>query len=276
MKIVKSPLRYPGSKQKFCDTFYKVLYNNNIKPKIFIEPFAGGASISLFMLQNGLADKIVLIEKDSLLASFWKTVFFDSDWLIKEIQKLSINVDTWIYFKNYNPRSIRKKALKCLFMNRTCFSGILKAGPLGGMNQKSNYKIDCRFNKNTIIDTISHLSKYKDKILLIEEGDYKDILEKRIDLINKDTFIYFDPPYVNKAKGLYNHFFYDDDHLDLKYIIEKINCNWLLSYDYEPSLNNLYLEFSNCGFFDIRYSITSNNNRPQKKEFLATNLELNF
>ena len=75
MKIVKSPLRYRGSKQKFCDTFYKVLYNNNIKPKIFIEPFAGGASISLFMLQNGLADKIVLIEKDSLLASFWKTVF---------------------------------------------------------------------------------------------------------------------------------------------------------------------------------------------------------
>ena len=74
---------------------------------------------------------------------------------------------------------------------------------------------------NTIIDTISHLSKYKDKILLIEEGDYKDILEKRTDLINKDTFIYFDPPYVNKAKGLYNHFFYDDDHLDL---FEELNA----------------------------------------------------
>lgn len=70
MKIVKSPLRYPGSKQKFCYTFKKILDNNNIKPKIFIEPFAGGASISLFMLQNELADKIVLIEKDSLLASF--------------------------------------------------------------------------------------------------------------------------------------------------------------------------------------------------------------
>jgi len=36
MKIVKSPLRYPGSKQKFCETFKNILDKNNIKSKLFI------------------------------------------------------------------------------------------------------------------------------------------------------------------------------------------------------------------------------------------------
>ena len=274
MKIVKSPLRYPGSKQKFCETFINILDKNNIKPKLFIEPFAGGASVSLFMLQNNLTEKIALIEKDPLISSFWKTVFFDSDWLIKNIKKINITLDTWKYYKKYNPRTTRNKALKCLFMNRTCFSGILKAGPIGGYKQESEYKINCRFNKHNIIHTIETLAKYKNKISFIEEGDYQDVINKYKYLIDKDTFIYFDPPYVNKAKDLYNFYFLENDHQRLKKFIYSIDNNWLLSYDFEPSLNELYKSFSNCGYFDIIYTTTSCNHRPKKQEFLATNLKI--
>jgi hypothetical protein len=44
----------------------------------------------------------------------------------------------------------RDIAVKCLFLNRTTFSGILhgRAGPMGGRKQQSDYKIDCRFNKD--------------------------------------------------------------------------------------------------------------------------------
>lgn len=274
MKIVKSPLRYPGSKQKFCQTLANILNKNNIKPKLFIEPFAGGSSISLYMLQNNLTEKIALIEKDPLISSFWKTVFFDSTWLIKKIKKIDVTLDTWKYYKKYTPRTTKNKALKCLFMNRTCFSGILKAGPIGGYKQESKYKINCRFNKTAIINTIETLSKYKDKVSFIEEGDYQDILNNYKHLINEDTFIYFDPPYVNKAKDLYNFYFLENDHQRLKNFICTLNNNWLVSYDYEPPLNKLYKSFSNCCFFDITYTTTSNNYRPKKQEFLASNLIL--
>jgi DNA adenine methylase len=42
--------------------------------------------------------------------------------------------------------------MKCLFLNRTTFSGILhgRAGPIGGRRQTGPYKIDCRFNKVTL------------------------------------------------------------------------------------------------------------------------------
>jgi DNA adenine methylase len=276
MKIVKSPLRYPGSKQKLCKIFSSILESNNVRPKLFIEPFAGGASVSLFMLQNDLTDAIALIEKDPLLASFWKAVFFDSEWLIKKIKKIDVTVDNWKYYKKYQPRTTRNKALKCLFLNRTCFSGILKGGPIGGLEQKSNYKINCRFNKDNLIHIIQTLAEYKNRVAFIEEGDYQNILNKQNHLINNDTFIYFDPPYVKKAKGLYNFYFLDKDHYNLKDYIQTLQINWLLSYDYAPSLTDLYTIFSNTNLINITYTAPTSHARTETKEFVASNLKLDF
>lgn len=274
IKIVKSPLRYPGSKYKFCHFFLTILQNNNICPELFIEPFAGGSSVSLFLLQNNFVQNIALIEKDPLVASFWKTVFFDTEWFIREIEKLEVTLDKWNYFRQYSPKTVRAKAIKCLFQNRTSFSGILKAGPIGGQKQISKYKIDCRFNKNELINRIKTLSAYKERVLFIEEGDYELILEANKKLFPSNTLIYFDPPYVNKAKDLYNFYFQREDHIRLKDFIKKLEYNWLLSYDYEPPINQLYQEFSQSGFFDITYTTTSNIHRPKKKEFVASNLKL--
>lgn len=275
-KIVTSPLRYPGSKQKFCTTLQKIMQSNGIKPDLFIEPFAGGASVSLYMLQHNYVNRIALIEKDPLVASFWHTVFFEPEWLIKEIKKLKVSLDEWHHFKKYKPKVKRTQALKCLFLNRTNFSGILKAGPIGGQKQISQYKIDCRFNKKAIIEKIEILSSYRDRVLFIDESDYQTSLKNRQQYINKDTFIYFDPPYVNKAKDLYNFYFKEKDHLALKQLIENLNSKWLLSYDYEPPLSDLYKSFAQYGFFDIRYTTSSNKERIFKKEFIASNLNLNI
>lgn len=275
-KIVRSPLRYPGSKQKFTHVFMQILNKNGIKPELFIEPFAGGASLSLFLLQSNIVNNIGLIEKDPLVASFWKTVFFDSDWLIKKIKKIDVTIEKWNYFKKYKPRTTRTKALKCLYLNRTNFSGILKAGPMGGQQQKSEYKIDCRFNKKKLAYQIELLSTYKERVSFIEEGDYLDVLRKELANFDKKTFIYFDPPYVNKAKGLYNFYFNDKNHIELRNFIKSLKHNWLLSYDYTPSIEDLYSDTSlfNKGLFDITYTTTSHSIRLPKKEFLASNLQL--
>lgn len=272
-KIVKSPLRYPGSKSKFCVTLHKIMKANNISPDLFIEPFAGGMSVSLFMLQNNYTNKIALIEKDPLVASFWHTVFYESDWLINEIQKMPITLEQWHYFKNYEPKTKRAQGLKCLFLNRTNFSGILKAGPIGGKKQISQYKIDSRFNKDNIINRIQTLSLYRDRVLFIDGCDYLNSMNKRKEYINKSSFLYFDPPYVNKAKYIYNYYFNYQDHLNLKRLIQNLNSDWLLSYDYEPVLNGLYKTFANYRFFDMCY-MASTRERVVKKEFIASNLTL--
>lgn len=60
-----SPLRYPGAKGKLAPYVAEALRLSRLRPKLFVEPFAGGASVSLHVLQAGLAEKIGLGERSA-------------------------------------------------------------------------------------------------------------------------------------------------------------------------------------------------------------------
>ncbi len=142
---ILSPLRYPGAKRRLAGYLAQVLRLNKLRPKLFVEPFAGGASVALALLNDGLVEKIALGERDPLVAAFWKTVFRDPEWLVQEIQRIPVTIQKWRYFRTGKFRTDRDRALACLFLNRTSFSGILSdtAGPIGGYKQQSPYRIDC-------------------------------------------------------------------------------------------------------------------------------------
>jgi DNA adenine methylase len=80
-----SPLRYPGAKRWMCDYISRSIHRNDLLPALFVEPFAGGASVSLSQLRAGLTDKVILNDRDPQIASFWATVFFDTDWLVRQV-----------------------------------------------------------------------------------------------------------------------------------------------------------------------------------------------
>ena len=52
-----SPLRYPGGKADFVDTFHKILVASNHHGLPIVEPYAGSAAISLGLLEAGAAPK---------------------------------------------------------------------------------------------------------------------------------------------------------------------------------------------------------------------------
>jgi len=127
-----SPLRYPGSKNSLVNYIIDALMINSFKPSVYVEPFVGGGSIAINLLANELVDQVVLIDRDPWITGFWKDVFFDTDWIIEQIQNIEVNIENWNLYKNSKPRTIREQAITCLFLNRTSFSGILenRAGPL--------------------------------------------------------------------------------------------------------------------------------------------------
>ncbi len=52
---ILSPMRYPGSKRRLANYIAHTLELSDIEPRLFVEPFAGGASVALQLLNDRAA-----------------------------------------------------------------------------------------------------------------------------------------------------------------------------------------------------------------------------
>lgn len=281
-----SPLRYAGSKRRFSTYVAQTMLLNNLRPELYVEPFAGGASVALYLLQHDLVDRIGLIDADPLVSSFWKVIFdkAHSGWLLDQIDTIEVTIETWHAMKASKPRTIREKALKCLFLNRTSFSGLLtdNAGPIGGMSQGSPYKIDCRFNRSAIIDRIVQVANLSDRVAFVWSTDWlngmRRLETKQIEgeLPKRNVLFYFDPPYFEKAARLYRKHFDAAQHRQLRDFLLAFNDPWILSYDSAQKFQALYSDeqFENAEEIEHIYSlsISSNGGRPKATEVVLSNL----
>lgn len=92
-------------------------------------------------------------------------------------------------------------------MNRTNISGIINGGPIGGKNQNSKYKIDCRFNKEKLIKKIKKISSYNSRIKLTNLDANDFILREIPKYDEKSTFIFLIRHIINKEKICIYHLF---------------------------------------------------------------------
>lgn len=275
-----SPLRYPGAKRWMSRYICRSITYNDIRPECFVELFAGGASVSLAQLHYNLVDCVALIDRDPLVASFWQTVFFDTDWLVDEIWKTIVTVEKWKHLRNQRPTTIRERAFKCLYLNRTSFSGILakSAGPIGGNSQESKYKIDCRFNKETLIKRIQTISKYSNRVLFVWNLHWRNAVSriKYLQLIGslpQSMLFYLDPPFYKKANKLYTYFFRKEDHMALRDFLGDFDKPWILSYDSCPEVISMYKDLKCCASnVNLIYTTSQKGKRGIGKELIVSNL----
>jgi len=239
-----SPLRYPGGKGKLAE-FVKIIFKrNDLLEGYYIEPYAGGASIALSLLFSGYASKIIINDFDKSIFSFWHSVINETDELCKLINDSPINVDVWRQQKEIQKQkeeaSLLQLGFSTFFLNRTNRSGIITAGVIGGNDQLGNYKIDARFNKKDLISRIQQIGKRADSILLYNL-DAIELIRNISSELPEKTLIYFDPPYYIKGKQLYANHYKHEDHLLVSQMINGIfEHKWLVSYDNEKEIRNLY------------------------------------
>ena len=284
----KSPLRYPGSKRRLVSIIREALEINNLRPEFYIEPFVGGGSVFLHLLQHEMVEKVILVDRDPWIASFWQTVFFDTDWLLGKIETTPITLENWYAFKHLKPDGIREQALTCLFLNRTSFSGILEkhVGPLGGKNQTSPYKIDCRFPKDRLIQQIQEISSFKDQVFAVWNLDWFDAMQKIENeqvagTISTDSiFFYLDPPFFEAADKLYRFYFDQAEHIALRDYLEHLQSPWILSYDFTEKVNELYGKIIETGTngtkhrqVEFLYTLATLPKRRKGQEVLLSNLK---
>lgn len=280
---ILSPLRYPGSKRRLASFIAHTLELNDLEPPLFVEPFAGGSSVALQLLHDERVEMIGLADRDPLIAAFWQTVFWDTEWLVKQISTISVTLTNWRRKKHSKPRSRRQRAIKCLFLNRTSFSGILAsdAGPIGGYGQKSDYKIDCRFPRDRLIKRVRQAAALRDRVAFV----WNDSWEKTIAKVQQfeqagvfprgSAFFYLDPPFFEKADALYPHFFTDEDHQDLRNRIIRFRRRpWMISYDASPRAVELYDHRASNVHVELLYSSSGSRKQHGEREVIITNLPI--
>lgn len=263
MKTI-SPLRYPGGKTALAD-----IIEHKIKTAgsdHYAEPFAGGAGAGLCLLINGHIKTLCLNDKDPAIYSIWQCILNDTDRFIKFIETVPIDINEYQRQKQHYANGINNNLpsfeLGCaaFFLNRTNVSGVITGGPIGGYNQSGKYKLDCRFGRKKLIEKTELVAKHRSNIRIYN----CDAIEFIDSHISPDTFLYIDPPYMQKAKDLYRKSFDVNDHKRLHDKLLQINNPWLLSYDDNPAIRDIYTD---CIVWPV-YLLHSAANNGRKQELL--------
>ena len=255
-----SPFRYPGGKSSFLKFYEPHLDNLMAGSKTFVDVFAGGGSVACYIAKRYPIVDVVMNDVDSDMAAFWQVISEGKNFY--ELTKLIMKEPTVKLFRHLRgstSASLVESAYRAIFFNRCTFSGIAKSGPLGGYEQKSSYKIDCRYNKLDIIEKVANLMELFEGRLTVTCEDFRQVIPQYT------KGIYCDPPYYQKGKQLYRSYFIEQDHIDLKKQLR--GKKFLLSYDTCPFVDNLWWDYKRIPV-PTRYTINKGSTQAKGVEQL--------
>lgn len=253
-----SPLRYPGGKSLMTYFFVDLFLRNGLQEIVYAEPYAGGAGAAINLLLDGHVNEIIINDANIGIYSFWNALVNESERFIQTINTIPVTLTEW-----YTQRDILQKSTKpsfelgvaTFFMSRTNRSGVIFGGAIGGSTEEkqnnAKYKIDCRFNKQDLIQRLKIIAENKRRIKVTNE-DALAFLRK----LDDNIFVYLDPPYYVKGKSLYMNHYTDKDHKGLaSFLQNEAHFNWVLSYDDVPQIREMYMN-SDLYRFPLKYTVS--------------------
>ena len=264
-KTAKPFLKWAGGKGQLLHEikqYYPLLDNHITK---YVEPFVGGGAVLFDILNNFNIKEIYINDVNEELINTYRVIKENINELInvlKLYQSEYIPLDTEkrkFYYtekrKRFNELKIKKskkenieKAALMIFLNKTCFNGLYR------VNKSGCFNVPMGSYKNPLICDENNLRAVSEKLqkVTIICGDYA----KLINFIDKNTFVYFDPPYrplTNTANftSYTENLFDDKKQIELSNFINEIHkkgAKILLS-NSDPKNSN-----PKDNFFDILYS----------------------
>ena len=267
---LRTPLRYPGGKRKLANFVEALISNNGLSGCDYAEPYAGGAGLAVELLRRGTVNQLWLNDIDKGIASFWELVLKQPDLLCEMIDKTDVTIEEWKKQKEFaKSEDTVLRGFATFFLNRTNRSGIIKGGVIGGKNQSAPWKLDCRFNKNELIDRIQAIAKFKDRIHSFNM-DALEFLDSAVPKHLKTVLFNLDPPYYVKGAGLYTNFYNDADHLKVSSFIRSEFRPWIVSYDNHDFIRKIY---SGCEFIEYDLTYTAQRKEIGKEIMFFGNLK---
>ncbi len=264
--------------------------------KRYIEPFIGGGAIFFELSNQHVFNDAYLFDINPELVILYNVIKNDVDYLIEELlatknsyeksgdknkfyykkrdeyNKYNKNIDTSKYTEDFI-----KRASLTIFLNRTCFNGLYRVNSKGLFNVPVG-----KYKKPRILDeeNLRAVSKSLQNATILH-ADFS----KSLEFVNKDTFVYYDPPYRPINASSFNSYavadFNDHEQNRLKDIFDKAHkagaLQMLSNSDptnystFDNFFDNLYHQYNIYRIWAKRMINANPNGRNGVREILITN-----
>lgn len=170
----------------------------------YAEPFVGGGAVLFDILNTYKLKKVYISDVNAELINTYSMIQKSVNKLISALKELETEYTPkdqderkeyyldkrarFNYLKFYGDFTTDlEKAALFIFLNKTCFNGLYR------VNKKGEYNVPMGVYKNPLICDEANLKRISEllKNVKIVCGDYK----KAEKFIDKNTFVYLDPPY---------------------------------------------------------------------------------
>jgi DNA adenine methylase len=268
--LIKSPLRYPGGKQKLVKPIFGRIPGDITE---YREAFFGGGSVFFFVRQQEVARSINhwwVNDKFEPLANLWQQTALQTPLVVDMVEAFirdavdgrSLHKGLRKLYSQFQDPEDRAAAF--FILNRCSFSGLTFSG---GFSQES---YDGRLTANSIRNLEKCSGLLSD--VLITNLDYSELLLAPPKEEGGKVFLYLDPPYEIAASNLYGDKGNMHLHFDHARFAEDCkNCKdhrWLITYNDSEYIRSLF-SWATILEFDVLYSMNSAGKK--KKEILISN-----
>lgn len=233
---LKPFVKWVGGKSQLVEQIEQMLPSDGEKTLTkYAEPMVGGGALFFSILSKYDFEKLYISDINAELINAYQAVKNDVENLIaklNEMQMLFLPMDEngrkYFYYtvrERFNSTTLTEetaieKAAQFIFLNKTCFNGLYR------VNRKGQFNVPMGAYKNPTICDDENLRNIHEALqnVTIVCGDYT--LSKSF--IDKDTFVYLDPPYrpisETSAFTAYSTDAFDDnEQIRLAKFIDEIN-----------------------------------------------------
>ena len=257
-------LKWAGGKRQLIPELINFIprqFNN------YVEPFVGGGALYFY-----LARKNSIINDSNLeIINLYKEISKNPEAIVEGLKSYKNTEDFFYNLRKIIPKTKLGKAIRTIYLNRTCFNGLYRVNKKGEFNVPfGKYKNVNFVDENNLILASKLLKKSK-----IYNKDYKYILKNHC---KRGDLVFLDPPYIpiskfSDFKRYTKEQFQLNDQVELSEFyktLDKKGCYLILTNSNHEIIKKLYNDFK-IKIIKTKRNINSKASKRTGEDIIITN-----